>query len=92
MFELRKVVPDDVDQIWSVRTLAIKVGCLGHYSDDDVQRWASVTMHSGFPEVIAGTKAYVIAEGRQIAGFGFLDPTTSEVCGMFVHPQFQGRV
>ena len=36
MLELRKATVDDVDQIWSVRTLAVKIRCLGPYSDDDV--------------------------------------------------------
>jgi len=91
MFALRKAIPGDVDQIWLVRTLAIKAGCLGHYSEDDVQRWANVTMHTGFPKIVAESKAYVIADGCQVAGFGFLDPATSEVGGMFVHPKFQGK-
>ena len=91
MLELRKATVDDVDQIWSVRTLAIKIGCLGHYFDDDVQQWANLTIHSGFSKVIAEAKAYVIANDQQVAGFGFLDPATSEICGIFVHPEFQGR-
>jgi putative acetyltransferase len=91
MLELRKAVADDIAQIWAVRTLAIKAGCRGHYSDDDVQRWANVTVNSDFPKIVAGTKFYVIADGSLIAGFGFLDPATSEVGGMFVQPQFHGQ-
>jgi GNAT superfamily N-acetyltransferase len=32
-----------------------------------------------------------VADGRQVAGFGFFDPATAEVCGMFVHPEFHGQ-
>lgn len=91
MLELRKAVPTDINQIWAVRTSAISLGCRGHYSDDDVQRWASVAMHSGFPQVVAESMFYVVADNSRVAGFGFLDPATSELCGMFVHPEFQGK-
>jgi putative acetyltransferase len=91
MLELRKAVPKDIDQIWAVRTSAISSGCRGHYSDDDVQRWASVAIHSGFPRVVAECVFYVATDGGHVAGFGFFDPATSELCGMFVQPEFQGK-
>ena len=88
MLELRKATADDINQLWNVRTLAIKSGCREHYSDEDVQRWANVPIYSGFPTIVAETKFYVIADSFRVAGFGYLDPTTSEVGGMFVHPDF----
>jgi putative acetyltransferase len=91
MLELRKAVADDIEEIWAVRTLAIRGGCQRHYSDDDVQRWANVTVHSGFPRIVAETEFYVITDGARLAGFGFVDPATAELGGMFVHPKFQGQ-
>ena len=89
MFALRKAVLDDIPQIWEVRGQAIKVGCRKHYSEEDIQRWASVPLYPEFPTVVEQTDFYVIADTRRIAAFGFLDQRKSEIGAMFVHPEFQ---
>ncbi|HEY0748134.1 MAG TPA: GNAT family N-acetyltransferase [Steroidobacteraceae bacterium] len=90
MYGLRRAAVRDIQAIWEVRRLAIEVGCREYYSDDDIQRWATLPLYEGFPAVVEQTEFYVMAEASRIAAFGSLDLLKAEIGAMFVHPDFQG--
>jgi putative acetyltransferase len=90
MFALRRASSADIPMLWQVRTQAIRFGCRDFYSADDVERWASVPMPAQFPAIVSDTEFFILSDAVQIAAFGFLDVSKSEIGGLFVHADFQG--
>lgn len=72
---VRRARPDEADQCWLVRNLAIRDGCRNSYKSEILQAWTPDGMPESYREVIRANPFFVIEgpDSRPVAT-GFLDP------------------
>jgi GNAT superfamily N-acetyltransferase len=83
---VRRAVPDDAVVLWSIRSEAIRQGCAGQYSTDQIAAWAAVQMPDAFFAAISESVFLVAEEDGVACGFGFMTPETSTIEALFVSP------
>ena len=88
MIRIRRATLDDRIAIHAVHAASIRRLCTGHYSADQLRRWAGFLTPEHYTAVIGDSnRHFVVAEidGR-IAGFGQLHPRTAEIEAVYVDP------
>ncbi len=90
-FELRRALPADAPALWTIRTDAIRVGCEGLYSPEQIAAWTSVPMPDGFLAAIGACVFLVAVAEHEAAGFAFMTPSTSTLDGIFGAPRRHRR-
>jgi GNAT superfamily N-acetyltransferase len=88
LIHLRQATESDAPSLWVIRTEAIRQGCVGHYSADQIAAWSAVPMPAAFIEAITQSVFLAAEWDGVLCGFGFMNPETSEVEGIFVSPSF----
>lgn len=82
---IRKARKDEAQVILEIRNAAISCQCIGHYSPEDIEIWASVEATKQFIEVVENS-FYVASVDGCLVGTGMVNLESSKVDAIFVHP------
>jgi len=83
---VRRATDDDVPAITALHAAAVEAFGPRAYSEEQVEAWAAPG-EGDWPPVAAADRHVVVCERESaLAGFGDLDLTAGEVCGVYVHP------
>jgi len=86
MIELRPALPLDIDALWALRTLAVRISCATHYSSEQIAVWSASPVPAGYAGLLAAGGGIVAVHDGGIAGYAMLDLDKHEVDAVFVHP------
>ena len=89
---VRRARPDEAEQCWLVRNLAIRDGCRNSYKPEILQAWTPDGMPESYREVIRANPFFVIEgpDSRPVAT-GFLDLSSGSVEAIFTLPEHAGK-
>lgn len=89
---VRRARPDEAEQCWLVRNLAIRDGCRNSYTFEILQAWTPDRMPESYREVISANPFFVIdgPDSCPVAT-GFLDLTSGSVEAIFTLPEHAGK-
>ena len=89
---VRRARPDEAEQCWLVRNLAIRDGCRNSYKPEILQAWTPDGMPESYREVIRSNPFFVIEgpDSRPVAT-GFLDLSSGSVEAIFTLPEHAGK-
>ena len=90
MIDLRPALPSDIDNLWALRTLAVRVSCATHYSAEQIVAWSASAVPASYAGMIAAGGGIVALHGDAIAGYAMLDLDKQEVDAVFVDPGHGG--
>lgn len=86
MVHLRPALPLDIDALWALRTVAVRISCATHYSAEQVAVWAASPVPAGYADLLAAGGGIVAVHDGVIAGYAMLDLDKHEVDAVFVDP------
>ncbi|WP_308921837.1 GNAT family N-acetyltransferase [Janthinobacterium sp. J1-1] len=86
MIELRPALPLDIDALWALRTLAVRISCATHYSSEQIAVWSASPVPAGYAGLLAAGGGIVAVHDGGIAGYAMLDLDKHEVDAVFVDP------
>lgn len=81
----------DLDELWELRTRAIRAACAAHYPGDVIDAWCAAPPPARMPALLEAGGALVEEDGGRIAGYAILNLETGELDAAFVDPAHQGR-
>ena len=87
---LRPALPFDIDALWALRTVAVRVGCATHYAPEQITVWTVSPVPPAYAAMLAAGSGIVAMHGEAIAGYAMLDTDKHEVDAMFVDPPHAG--
>ena len=90
MIELRPALPLDIDALWALRTVAVRISCATHYSAEQVAVWSASPAPAGYAGMLAAGGGIVAMREGVIAGYAMLDLDKHEVDAVFVDPAQNG--
>ena len=82
---IRKARKDEAQVILETRSAAICCQCIGHYSPEDIEIWASVEATEQFIEVVENSFHVARLDGC-VVGTGMVNLESGKVDAIFVHP------
>lgn len=86
MIELRPALPLDIDALWALRTVAVRISCATHYSAEQIAVWSASPVPAGYAGLLAAGGGIVAVRDGVIAGYAMLDLDKHEVDAVFVDP------
>ena len=86
MIALRPALPLDIDALWALRTLAVRISCATHYSAEQVAVWSASPVPAGYADLLAAGGGIVAVHDGVIASYAMLDLDQHEVDAVFVDP------
>ncbi|HAT24337.1 MAG: GNAT family N-acetyltransferase [Pantoea sp.] len=89
---VRRARPDEAEQCWLVRNLAIRDGCRNSYKPEILQAWTPDGMPENYREIIRANPFFVVEgpDSRPVAT-GFLDLSSGSVEAVFTVPEHAGK-
>lgn len=87
---LRPALPADLDALWALRTVAVRIGCANHYAPEQISAWTASPVPASYPAMLAAGGGIVAMHGGAIAGYAMLDADKQEVDAVFVDPAQAG--
>ena len=90
MIELRPALPLDIDALWALRTVAVRISCATHYSAEQIAVWRASPVPAGYAGLLAAGGGIVAVREGAIAGYAMLDLDKHEVDAVFVAPAQSG--
>ncbi|AQR70175.1 hypothetical protein BZG29_18995 [Janthinobacterium sp. LM6] len=87
---LRPALPDDIDALWALRTVAVRVSCATHYAPEQITAWTATPVPPAYAAMLAAGGGVVAMQGEAIAGYAMLDADKQEVEAVFVDPARAG--
>ena len=89
---VRRARPDEAEQCWRIRNLAIRDGCRHSYKPAILQAWTPDEMPESYRQVIRANPFFVV-EGPDCrpAATGFLDLSSGSVEAIFTLPDHAGK-
>lgn len=90
MIALRHALPLDIDTLWALRTLAVRISCATHYSAEQVAIWSASPVPAGYAGLLGAGGGIVAVRDGVIAGYAMLDLDKHEVDAVFVDPAQSG--
>jgi len=86
MIHLRPALPADIDALWALRTVAVRVGCATHYAPEQIAVWTASPVPPAYAAMLVAGGGIVALQGESIAGYAMLDADKQEVDAVFVDP------
>lgn len=83
---LRPALPSDIDALWALRTLAVRVSCATHYAPEQIAVWTATPVPASYAAMLAAGDGIVAMQDGAIAGYAMLDVNKQEVDAVFVDP------
>ncbi|MCC7696664.1 GNAT family N-acetyltransferase [Janthinobacterium sp. EB271-G4-7A] len=87
---LRPALPDDINALWALRTVAVRVSCATHYAPEQITVWTASPVPDSYAAMLAAGGGIVAMQGEIIAGYAMLDADKQEVDAVFVDPAHAG--
>ena len=87
---LRPALPLDIDTLWALRTVAVRVSCATHYAPEQITVWTASPVPPAYAAMLAAGGGIVAMQGETIAGYAMLDVDKHEVDAVFVYPAHAG--
>jgi putative acetyltransferase len=87
---LRPALPDDIDTLWALRTVAVRVSCATHYAPEQIAVWTASPVPDGYAAMLAAGGGIVAMLDDAITGYAMLDVNKQEVDAVFVDPACAG--
>ena len=83
---LRPALPSDIDALWALRTVAVRVSCATHYAPEQIALWTATPVPASYAAMLAAGGGIVALQDGAIAGYAMLDADKQEVDAVFVDP------
>lgn len=87
---LRPALPDDINALWALRTVAVRISCATHYAPEQITVWTASPVPDSYAAMLAAGGGVVAMQGEAIAGYAMLDADKQEVDAVFVDPARAG--
>ena len=87
---LRPALPDDIDALWALRTVAVRVSCATHYAPEQIAVWTASPVPPAYAAMLAAGGGIVAMQDDAITGYAMLDVIKHEVDAVFVDPACAG--
>ncbi|PKB20963.1 GNAT family N-acetyltransferase [Janthinobacterium sp. 64] len=87
---LRPALLLDIDALWALRTVAVRVGCATHYAPEQITVWTASPVPPAYAAMLAAGGGIVAMQDEAIAGYAMLDIDKHEVDAVFVDPARAG--
>lgn len=87
---LRPALPDDIDALWALRTIAVRVSCATHYAPEQITVWTASPVPPAYAAMLAAGGGIVAMQDDAITGYAMLDANKQEVDAVFVDPACAG--
>ena len=87
---LRPALPADINALWALRTVAVRVSCATHYAPEQIAAWTASPVPPAYGAMLAAGGGIVAMQGAAIAGYAMLDADKQEVDAVFVDPAQAG--
>ena len=87
---LRPALPDDIDALWALRTVAVRVSCATHYAPEQIAVWTASPVPPAYAAMLAAGGGIVAMQDDAITGYAMLDANKQEVDAVFVDPACAG--
>ncbi|WP_454775478.1 GNAT family N-acetyltransferase [Janthinobacterium tructae] len=87
---LRPALPFDIDALWALRTVAVRVGCATHYAPEQISVWTASPVPDSYAAMLVAGGGIVAMQDEAIAGYAMLDLDKQEVDAVFVDPACAG--
>ena len=87
---LRPALPLDIEALWALRTVAVRVSCAMHYAPEQITAWTASPVPNSYAAMLAAGGGIVALQGDIIAGYAMLDADKQEVDALFVDPARAG--
>ncbi|QKY09880.1 GNAT family N-acetyltransferase [Janthinobacterium lividum] len=87
---LRPALPDDIDALWALRTVAVRVSCATHYAPEQITVWTASPVPDTYAAMLAAGGGIVAMQNETIAGYAMLNVDKHEVDAVFVDPAHAG--
>lgn len=90
LITLRPALPLDINALWALRTVAVRVSCATHYAPEQITVWTASPVPPAYAAMLAAGGGIVALQGDIIAGYAMLDADKHEVDAVFVDPARAG--
>ncbi|MGX9781827.1 GNAT family N-acetyltransferase [Janthinobacterium lividum] len=90
MIHLHPALPDDINALWALRTVAVRISCATHYAPEQITVWTASPVPDTYAAMLAAGGGIVAMQGEIIAGYAMLDADKQEVDAVFVDPAHAG--
>ena len=87
---LRPALPHDIDALWALRTIAVRVSCATHYAAEQISVWTASPVPASYGAMLAAGNGIVALQNDAIVGYAMLDADKQEVDAVFVDPAHAG--
>lgn len=87
---LRPALVSDIDTLWSLRTLAVRLSCATHYALEQIAVWTASPVPAAYATMLAEGGGIVAMLDEVIVGYAMLDLHKHEVDAVFVDPARAG--
>lgn len=87
---LRPALPDDINALWALRTVAVRISCATHYAAEQITVWTASPVPDSYAAMLAAGGGIVAMQNETIAGYAMLDADKQEVDAVFVDPAHAG--
>lgn len=91
MLRQRTATSADLDDLWALRTRAVRATCASHYPPEVIDTWCATAAPASLPLLIQAGGAVVAEDDGQVLGYAILNTATGEVDAAFVEPAHQGK-
>ena len=88
---LRPALPADINALWTLRTVAVRVSCATHYAPEQIAAWTASSVPDAYAAMLIAGGGIVAMQDEAIAGYAMLDLSKQEIDAVFVDPARAGR-
>ena len=90
--KVRLAVPEEAEECWNIRNLAIREGCQSSYSAKVLEAWTPEAMPEHYREVITKNPFFVVeTPDVKLVSTGYLDLASGSVEAIFTLPDYFGK-
>jgi GNAT superfamily N-acetyltransferase len=89
MSNIDKATPDQAERLFDIMVRATDVACSSWYPPEVIRIWHKGRSAEGMADVITGADVYCLSDGDAVRGFVHVGD--SEIVGLFVDPDEQGK-
>ena len=87
---LRPALDSDIDALWALRTVAVRVSCATHYAPEQIAVWTATPVPPAYAAMLAAGGGIVAMLDDAITSYAMLDVIKDEVDAVFVDPARAG--
>lgn len=87
---LRPALVSDIDTLWALRTVAVRLGCATHYAPEQIAVWTASPVPAAYETMLVDGGGIVAMLDDALVGYAMLDLHKHEVDAVFVDPARAG--